>query len=38
MKNIAEIDKNFDIPLTVNKTDITFYSALSERFSNYAHT
>lgn len=33
MKNIAEIDRNFDIPLTVNKTDIAFYSALSERFS-----
>ena len=33
MKNIAEIDRNFDIPLTVNKTDITFYSALSDRFS-----
>ena len=33
MKNIAEIDQNFDIPLTVNKTDIRFHSALSEHFS-----
>lgn len=33
MTNIAEIDKNFDIPVTVNKTDVCFYSALSSRFS-----
>lgn len=32
MKTIAEIDKNFDIPLTVNKTNIKFYSALSSPF------
>ena len=33
MKTIAEIDQNFDIPLTVNKTNIKFYSALSSPFA-----
>ena len=33
MKNIAEIDKNFDIPVTVNKQNLRFYSALSPFFS-----
>lgn len=33
MKQIAEIDKNFEISLTVNKTNIKFYSALSSPFS-----
>lgn len=35
MKTIAEIDQNFDIPLTVNKTNIKFYSALSSPFAVY---
>ena len=33
MKSIAEIDKNFEIPLTVNKTNVKFYSALSAPFT-----
>lgn len=35
MPNIAEIDKNFDIPLTVNKQNITFYHSLSAPFEVY---
>jgi len=35
MTNIAEIDKNFDIPLTVNKQNITFYNSLSAPFEVY---
>lgn len=32
MPDIAQIDKNFEIPLTVNKQNITFYNALSASF------
>jgi len=35
MPNIADIDKNFDIPLTVNKQNIAFYSSLSAPFELY---
>ncbi|MBQ4122043.1 MAG: hypothetical protein IJD35_08510 [Clostridia bacterium] len=35
MKNIAEIDKNFDIPLTVNKHNIQFHNSLSAPFEVY---
>ena len=35
MTNIAKIDKNFDIPLTVNKQNITFYNPLSAPFQIY---
>ncbi len=35
MTNIAEIDKNFDIPLTVNKQNIQFHNSLSAPFEIY---